>query len=106
MQDKTVLSHVKRLSAVNGRKDIMPLSWVTYPGTHCPLFGAALTVRQLKNAVMLVIGTEECTYYTKSLSLVYGEFGGLDGRCLSFVMDKHDVTFGCKEKLELSLIHI
>ena len=46
MQDKTVLSHVKRLSAVNGRKDIMPLSWVTYPGTHCPLFGAALTVRQ------------------------------------------------------------
>lgn len=100
MQDKTVLSHVKRLSAVNGRKDIMPLSWVTYPGTHCPLFGAALTVRQLKNAVMLVIGTEECTYYTKSLSLVYGEFGGLDGRCLSFVMDKHDVTFGCKEKLE------
>ena len=100
MQEKTILGHVKRLSEVNGRRDIMPLSWVTYPGTHCPLFGAAITVRQMKNAVMLVIGTEECTYYTKSLSLVYGEYGGLDGRCLSFVMDKHDVTFGCQDKLK------
>ena len=95
-----ILSQLKRLSAVESRKDIRPLSAVTYPGTHCPLFGAAMTVRQIKDTVLLVIGTEECTYYTKSLSLCYGQFGGLSGRCLSFVMNHHDVTFGCKARLE------
>ncbi len=106
MYGDTILEQLKPLSLVESRKDIRPLSAVTYPGTHCPLFGAAMTVRQIRDTVLLVIGTEECTYYTKSLSLCYGEFGGLGGRCLSFVMNQHDVTFGCKTKLEKAVAEL
>lgn len=91
---------LNRLSQIKKLKDIKPLSSVTYPGTHCPLFGSAMTIRLIEDALMLVIGTEECTYYTKSTSLVYDEFGGINGRCVSFVMNHHDVTFGCRKKME------
>ena len=97
------LNNLKTLSQIEKTKDIIPITKTTYPGTHCPLFGAALTLRLIKDCTVLVIGTEECTYYTKNLSLVFEEFGGIDGRILSFVMDKHDVTFGCKEKLEKAI---
>ena len=97
------LNNLKTLSQIEKTKDIVPIKKTTYPGTHCPLFGAALTLRLIKDCLVLVIGTEECTYYTKNLSLVFEEFGGIDGRILSFVMDKHDVTFGCKEKLEKAI---
>lgn len=95
-----VLNDLKTLSQIEKTKDIIPIRKTTYPGTHCPLFGAALTLRLIKDCLILVIGTEECTSYTKNLSIVFDEFGGIDGRILSFVMDKNDVTFGCKNKLE------
>ncbi len=97
------LEKLKTLSQIEKTKDIVPLRKTTYPGTHCPLFGAALTLKLIKDCIILVIGTEECTYYTKSLSNVFDEFGGVDGRILSFVMDKNDVIFGCKEKIQKSI---
>lgn len=101
-----VLEKLKTLSQIEKTKDIVPLRKTTYPGTHCPLFGATLTLKLIKDCIILVIGTEECTYYTKNLSSVFAEFGGFDGRILSFVMDKHDVTFGCKEKIQKSVEQI
>ena len=35
------------------------------PGTHCPLMGAAMAVRGIQGAVMMIMGTDECAYYTK-----------------------------------------
>lgn len=101
-----ILENLKTLSQIEKTKDIVPLRKTTYPGTHCPLFGATLTLKLIKDCIVLVIGTEECTYYTKNLSNVFSEFGGIDGRILSFVMDKHDVTFGCKEKIQKSVEQI
>lgn len=98
-----ILENLKTLSQIEKTKDIVPLRKTTYPGTHCPLFGATLTLKLIKDCIVLVIGTEECTYYTKNLSTVFDEFGGIDGRILSFVMDKHDVTFGCKGKIQNSI---
>lgn len=62
---------------------------------RCPLSSAAKALANVDGAVMIVIGTEECCYYTKS---------GLTRRgngdsCFSLVMDKHDVTFGSSEKV-------
>lgn len=101
-----ILENLKTLSQIEKTKDIVPLRKTTYPGTHCPLFGATLTLKLIKDCIVLVIGTEECTYYTKNLSNVFSEFGGINGRILSFVMDKHDVTFGCKEKIQKSVEQI
>ncbi|MFI3167126.1 MAG: nitrogenase component 1 [Bacillota bacterium] len=58
--------------------------------SRCPLSGAAKAVTMIDGASMLIIGTEECTYYTKS-SL---EMKGDGNNCFSVVLDKNDVTFG------------
>lgn len=106
MEGKDILNKLKRMSEVNNIKDVKSLTNALYPGTHCPLFGAAIAMKGIKDAVMLVIGTDECTYYTKKFTGNSNEFGGVDGRCLSLILDQHDVTFGCKEKLENALEEI
>ena len=81
-------------------KDVRPLTAAMFPGTHCPLMGAAMAVRGISDALMLIIGTDECTYYTKHFSVQAENFGGLHGRCVSVALDGHDVTFGCAKKVE------
>ena len=99
MNGQELVSRMKRLGEVHSIKDVGPLSRAMFPGPHCPLMGAMMAVRGIKDSVMLVVGTDECTYYTKNTTIGNKAFGGLDGRCLSVVLDQHDVTFGCKEKL-------
>lgn len=106
MEGKDILNKLKKMSEVNSMRDVKPLTNALYPGTHCPLFGAAIAMKGIKDAVMLVIGTDECTYYTKKFTGGSKEFGGIDGRCLSLILDQHDVTFGCKEKLEEAIDEI
>ena len=89
------LESLKTLSQVESIKDVKPLAKTVFPGAHCPLFGSALILKGVTDALMIVIGTDECTYYTKKFSLGYDSFGGMDGRCVSLVLDQH-----------LSLIHI
>ncbi|MFI3229239.1 MAG: nitrogenase component 1 [Bacillota bacterium] len=60
---------------------------------RCPLAGAAKAVMMIDGALMLVVGTEECTYYTKATM----EMQGCGSKCLSVVLNKNDVTFGCLE---------
>ena len=50
-----------------------PLTAAMFPGTHCPLMGAAMAVRGISDALMLIIGTDECTYYTKHFSVHGGK---------------------------------
>lgn len=62
---------------------------------RCPLSGAAKGIASMEGAVMLIIGTEECSYYTKS-SL---DMGGRGDCCYSVVVNKQDVTFGSETKV-------
>lgn len=93
MDGNKLVSKLKKLENINSLKDVKPLTHYLFPGSHCPLMGAALAVRGIKDALLVVIGTDECTYYTKSLAMS-SEFGGVKGRCVSIVLDSHDVTFG------------
>ena len=61
------LDRLNRLDEINEDKDIKSLSHAIFPGTHCPLFGVALTASYIKNMPLVVVGTSECTYYTKKL---------------------------------------
>ena len=49
---------------------------------------------------MVIIGTDECSYYTKHMTIHSDEYGGLNGRVVSVTLDSHDVTFGCVKKVE------
>ena len=99
MDGNQLLMQMKHLGEVESIKDVRPLTAAMFPGTHCPLMGAAMAVRGISDAMMLIIGTDECTYYTKHFSVHAENFGGLNGRCVSVALDGHGVTFGCVQKV-------
>ncbi len=101
MDGKELLSRLKTLSQVEDPvKDIHGLTYAQFPGTHCPLMGAAMAVRGIRGAVMMIVGTDECAYYTKHMTIHSEDWGGLSGRCVSVTIDQHDITFGCAGKVE------
>lgn len=93
-----LLGRLNRLSKVQTIKDIPQLTTALFPGTHCPLMGAAMIAGGIKDCLLVIIGTDECSYYTKSLTLSE-RYGGINGRCVSVVLNSHDVTFGSAESM-------
>ena len=70
MDRKELLSRLKTLSRIEDpKKDIHGLTYAQFPGTHCPLMGAAMAVRGIRDAVMMIVGTDECAYYTKHMTI-------------------------------------
>ena len=100
-----ILHNIRRLSEVNEQRDIKPLMATSFPGTHCPLMGVLMTVRQLPEAVTVIVGTDECTYYSKLLANMK-IFGSLKGSCVSVVIDDYDVTFGTIKKTKKAVAEI
>lgn len=96
MDGQEVLSRLKNLSAVSTVKDLPVLSHALFPGTHCPLMGAEMALAGIKDCLMVIVGTDECSYYTKGMT-INERFGGLNGRCVSVVLDSHAVTFGSSQ---------
>jgi len=101
MDGNELLGRLKTLGKIEDpNKDIHGLSYAQFPGTHCPLMGAAMAVRGIRGAYMMIVGTDECSYYTKHMTIHSEDWGGLAGRCVSVTIDQHDVTFGCAKKTE------
>lgn len=103
MDGNQLLQRLGKLRDITSMKEVVPLTNAMFPGAHCPLMGAAMAVRGIKDALILIVGTDECAYYTKHMTIHSEEFGGMMGRCVSVVLDTRDVTFGCKKKLELAM---
>lgn len=97
------LDVLKRLNDIQEDKDIKGLSYAIFPGTHCPLFGVALTASYVENLVMLVVGTSECTYYTKVFSN-HRQKG--KEKVYSLVLKEKDVVFGADEKVKEAVKYI
>ena len=100
LNGEKMLQNLKRLSQVDKMKQVEPLSYALFPGYHCPLMGAMLTIRAIKDSVMLVLGPDECAYYTKMATSGNGSMSADGCQIVSVVLEQHDVTFGCQEKLE------
>lgn len=103
--DADILHNIRRLSEVNEQRDIKPLMATSFPGTHCPLMGVLMTVRQLPEAVTVIVGTDECTYYSKLLANMK-IFGSLKESCVSVVIDDYNVTFGTIKKTKKAVAEI
>lgn len=99
LDGKVLLARLAKLSEVKTIKDVPQLTHALFPGTHCPLMGAAMAAGGIDDSLIVVIGTDECAYYTKSMTISSDKFGGLAGRCISIVLDNHDVTFGSLDKV-------
>jgi len=59
-----------------------------------------MAVRGIEGAYMMIVGTDECSYYTKHMTIHSEDWGGIMGRMVSATIDRHDVTFGCAKKTE------
>lgn len=92
-----LLARLKKLSEVKSFKNVPNMTNYLYPGSHCPLLGANLAIGGIKDALMVTIGTDECTYYNKVFLGSGEKFGGYGGRCVSIVLTDHDITFGSIE---------
>lgn len=97
------LDILNKLSEIKIDKDIKGLSHAIFPGTHCPLFGVALTASYIEDVAMLVVGTSECTYYTKIFSSHTQK--GKD-EVYSLVLKEKDVVFGAEKKVIEALEYI
>ncbi|MCT4542972.1 MAG: nitrogenase component 1 [Vallitalea sp.] len=91
-----MLDEKYRLTNIKEDKDIISLSKARFPGPHCPLFGAVMTASYIEDLTLLIIGTEECTYYGKDFAMM--RQNGKD-RVYSAVLEQQDITFGCEEDL-------
>lgn len=97
------LDILNKLDEINEDKDIKSLSHAIFPGTHCPLFGVMLTASYIKNMPVLVVGTSECTYYTKNFA--YHRQKGKDS-VYSLALKEKDVVFGAQIKIEKAIKQI
>ena len=61
--------------------------------------GAMLTIKEIDDSVMVVIGPDECAYYTQ-MATSGGSMKANGCKIVSVVLDQHDVTFGCQEKMD------
>lgn len=99
LDGNSIINNLKRMSQVVNLKQVKPLSYALFPGYHCPLMGAMMTINEIQNATMLVVGLDECAYYTK-LATDGGTMKADGCEIVSIVLDQHDVTFGCQNKMD------
>ncbi|MBM6858994.1 hypothetical protein H9X78_00530 [Clostridium saudiense] len=50
-----IVNRLSRLDSISNIKDVKPLTYASFPGSHCPLFGSALLLKEIKDAVFVVI---------------------------------------------------
>lgn len=97
------LDSLSRLNDIHTSDDIKDLSHAIFPGTHCPLFGVAMIASFIEDLVVIVAGTQECTYYVKDFA--HQRQHGKDN-FYSVVTNKHDITFGCEKKIKDVILEI
>ena len=81
-------SQVKKLRDISSAKNIPTPSYHGAGCAHCPLHTARKITKRIKDSVTLVLGIAECACYVKGGDTLF-----------NVVLDWHDVTFGCKDKL-------
>lgn len=94
--------NVKNLSELKKDSDIKDLSYISSPGSHCGLYGSMLVTNNISELVTVVIGTEECAYYTKLSCINKGKLEN----SFSLVLNDNDIALGFDSKLEAFLEEI
>lgn len=95
------LDVLNKLSDIKEDRDVKALSYAIFPGTHCPLFGVALTASYIEDLAILVVGTSECTYYTK----VFSSNKNKD-KVYSLVLKEKEVVFGADKTVKEAVKYI
>lgn len=88
---------LKRLSKVNNNTAVKIAVNALPQGSHCPMHTALVTMRKIKGISTLVIGSNECGYYSRFvMNKPVGKHGELH---YVYEMDSNEIVFGCREGL-------
>ena len=95
----------KRLSEVHSAKGIPVFSPVASPGCHCPMHSAVSEGSKVKGLSMLVVGSAECTYYSRGPSNRRKGRLTPDETTLSwaYMLSENETVFGCRDGLEKAI---
>ncbi|WP_313339805.1 nitrogenase component 1 [Sedimentibacter sp.] len=89
------LKHLKKLSAIKSNAGVKFLTPAAFPGSHCPMHTALALSGKIKGLSTLIIGTSECTTYSR---MVIPQATGKNGELhWMYVLDSHEVVFGCRD---------
>jgi nitrogenase molybdenum-iron protein alpha/beta subunit len=89
------LKHLKKLSAIKSNSGVKFLTPAAFPGSHCPMHTALAFSGNVTGLSTLVIGTPECTTYGR---MVIPQAAGKNGELhWMYVLDSHEVVFGCRD---------
>lgn len=95
------LQHLKRLSALRSGTGIKFLTPAVAPGSHCPMRIASVNVENISGLSSLLVGMPECTTYSR---LFNPKPEGRNGELhWLYVLDAHEVVFGCRAGLTAAL---
>lgn len=81
---------------------IEELSNISTLGSHCDLFGAVITASEIKDLKILVIGSEECTYYSK-IFVKKLEAKKNANNLLMLSLNDSDITLGIEDKIKKAI---
>jgi nitrogenase molybdenum-iron protein alpha/beta subunit len=91
------LNHLKRLSTVKSNSGIKFLTPAVSPGTHCPMRIASVNVENIEGLSSLLVGMPECATHSRLFNPnPEGRHGELHWL---YVLDAHEVVFGCRAGL-------
>lgn len=89
---------MKRLSEIGSYQEIQSPSAAIRRGMHCPLFGCTLLMQQLEKTATVIIGTEECGFYSKEiLKVMRPEY--MEAPVYCYALEEEDIVFGCEKRL-------
>lgn len=91
------IRHLKCLSGVRSMKGVHQLTAAAFPGVHCPMHTALSLAVKIRGISTLVIGTAECGYYSRNVSLSspYGD----EAFHWNYLLDSNEVVFGFRKGL-------
>lgn len=90
---------MKRLSQLSSYADIVSPSAAIRRGMHCPLFGCTLLMQEMEKTAVVILGTEECGFYSKEILKVTHPEDYMKAPVYCYALEEADIIFGCEKKI-------
>lgn len=97
--------HLPHLSEIACYDDITCSSKAIKRGMHCPLFGCVLLSRYVQDLSILIVGTDECGFYSRDIIKVVSP-DPLSCPVYTYTIEERDVIYGCGDQILSSLREI
>ncbi len=89
---------MKRLSELSSYAEIVSPSAAIRRGMHCPLFGCTLLMQKMERTAVVILGTEECGFYSKEIMKVM-DLDYMKAPVYCYALEEADIVFGCGDRI-------